>query len=151
VQKRTKITLIVVAAVAAVTFVAVLHWYEARFPLRYVKPERVHLARARGVRSRRARELKPAELAELCALLRAAPRVESFDGRRTVGVELTTPDYGTVRIYDLGGPGANLLIRAGEGGEETCTVRSGRLGEFLAGLSAELAEAEPAPAPGNGG
>ena len=101
--------------------------------------ERVHGARATGLAGRRSRELRPGELAELCALLRAARRTDPFEGQRAVSVELVTADYGRVLVHDFGGPGANLHLRAGRPDKENVTVRSGNLGEFLRRLAADLA------------
>jgi hypothetical protein len=139
VERRTRIKLIVAAVVAAVLFIAALAWHERGYPLRYLRPGRVSLARAAAVRSRRSRDLTKDELAELCRLLNSARRVEHFEGRRSVSVELMTVDYGQVIVYDFANPGANLLLFAGRPEEETCTVRSSALGDFLAGLAAELA------------
>ncbi len=137
-EKRARTRLIVAGIAAAVLFVGALAWWESRFPLKYLDADRVHMARAEAVRGGRERELTGEERAELCELLNGAPRIESFEGRRSVTVELVTADYGRVNVYDLGGPGANLLINAGRKGEETCTVRSGKLGDFLARLAGEL-------------
>lgn len=150
-KQSTRIKLIVVGIAGATALVAVLAWRESGYPLAYIRPERVHLARVTGVRSKRSRDLTASELARLCELLAGARRIESFEGRRSVSVELMTVDYGRVMVHDFGNPGANLHLRAGRPDEETVTVRSGRLGRFLAKLAAELAA--PAPeqkAPGSG-
>ncbi len=142
-EKKTHTRIVVVGTVAAVLFVGALAWHESRFPLRYLKPQRVNLARASGIRSRRSRDLTGAEVTELCALLRSARRTDSLDRRRSVMVELVTVDYGRVMIYDFGNPGGSLHINAGRPGEKSCTVHSSRLGDFLEKLAAELAV--PAP------
>ena len=147
VERKTRIKLIVAGVVGAVLFVGGLAWHESGFPLRYLRPDRVRLARARCVQTGRSRNLEPEELSELCDLLRSARKTDPFQARRSVGVELITADYGRVMVYDLDGPGANLHLNAGKPQETTCTVRSSKLGRFLAGLAEELG----APEPGEGG
>ncbi len=142
-KKSTRIKLIVAGIVAAVAFVALLAWRESGYPLAYIHPDRVYLARATGVQSKRARDLTPEELAQLCEILANAKRIKSFQGRRSVSIELMTVDYGRVMVYDFGNPGANLLINAAKPEEESFTVRSGKLGDFLKKLAAELAPPEP--------
>jgi hypothetical protein len=141
---RTK--LIVLAAAAAVLFVAVVAWREAGRPLAYISADRVHGVRAEGVPGRRARDLSPEETAELCALLRAARRIGDFQGPRSVSVELVTADYGRLMVYDFDGPGANLNIDAGGPTERMVSVRSSALGRFLKRLGAELAGSRGSPA-----
>jgi hypothetical protein len=147
-EARTRLKLIAAATVAAVACVAALAWWESGFPLRYVSAGRVHGARAASVRGRRGRDLANGEIAELCRLLSSARRIDDFQGPRSVEVELDTVDYGRVRVYDFSGPGANLYLHVGRPEEESCTVRSGRLGDFLSVLADELEKpAAEGPAP----
>ncbi len=142
-EKRARIKLIVAGIALAAGSVAAVAWHESRFPLRYLEFKRVNMARASAVRGGRSRDLEPAEIEELCRLLRSAKEIEDFEGRRTMRVRMRTVDYGRVIVQDLDGPGANLHIMAGDPRERTCTVRSGALGDFLRRIAAGLgADAE---------
>jgi hypothetical protein len=143
VKLSRRIALAVAGGAAVVAFVALLAWRESRYPLRYLAAGRVHMARARSARGRRSRDLRAGELHRLCELLAAARRIRPFHGRRSVTVELMTLDYGRVVVHDFGSAGAELQINADSGKEESCSVHSGRLGEFLQELASELAVPGP--------
>ncbi|MHC4916191.1 MAG: hypothetical protein ACYTGB_11945, partial [Planctomycetota bacterium] len=89
-EKRTRLKLIVAGIVIAAGSVAGVAWHESRFPLRYLDVKRVNTARAFAVGGERSRDLEPAEIEELCRLLRSAKEIEDFEGRRTVRVEMRT-------------------------------------------------------------
>lgn len=150
-EKPTRNRLIFAALAAAILFVGALAWHESRFPLRYLDAGRVHTARVEAVRGRRSRELTAEETAELCRLLGSARRMDSFEGARAVRVELGTVDYGQVNVYDFGGGGANLLVNAGWPEQQSFSVRSSALGDFLERLAEELsAEKEEEPSASGG-
>ncbi len=150
-EKPTRNRLIFAAVAAAVLFVGALAWHESRFPLRYLDASRVHTARVEAVRGRRSRELTAEETAELCRLLSSARHMGGFEGARAVRVELGTVDYGKVNVYDFGGGGANLLVNAGRPEQESFSVRSSALGEFLEQLAEELAVEKEEEPPASGG
>jgi hypothetical protein len=141
VQTRTRIALLVAAALAVVGFVVALALWDSAHPLRYLRADRVVTAQAwpLAAKGRAGRDLSPAEIAELCRLLAAGRSTEPVDTLGAVRIELVTMDFGRVEIDDLSGPGARAALFVGTGDEKRATLRSAELGKFLKALAADVA------------